>query len=49
MIITGIPFIAFGIVSSRQLLADIQKDDPAARIIGRIIPRQDKKITWVFT
>jgi selenide,water dikinase len=34
---------------SEQLLTAIQKDDPAARIIGRIIPRQDKKITWVFT
>ena len=29
---------------SRQLLGAIQKDDPAARIIGRVLPRQDEKI-----
>jgi selenide,water dikinase len=28
------------------LLSDIQKDDPAARIIGRILPQQNKKIIF---
>jgi selenide,water dikinase len=31
---------------ARQLLVDIQKDDPAARIIGEIVPRQEKKIIF---
>lgn len=28
------------------LLAEIQKDDPAARIVGRILPRQEKKVVF---
>jgi selenide,water dikinase len=31
---------------SGQLLGDIKKDDPAASIIGRILPRQEKKIIF---
>jgi selenide,water dikinase len=31
---------------SLKLLAVIQKDDPAARLIGRILPRQDKTIIF---
>ena len=31
---------------SGELLAAIQKDDPAAQIIGRILPRQDDKILF---
>ena len=31
---------------SRELLAAIQKDDPAARIIGRIVPPQNEKIIF---
>jgi selenide,water dikinase len=31
---------------SRQLLADIQRDDPEARIIGRVLPHQDKIISF---
>ena len=31
---------------SGQLLAAIQKDDPAAAIVGRIVPRQDEKIIF---
>jgi selenide,water dikinase len=31
---------------SRHLLAAIQKDDPQARIIGRILPRQDEIILF---
>jgi selenide,water dikinase len=31
---------------SRQLLAAIQKDDPQARIIGRIVKRQNEIILF---
>lgn len=32
--------------SANSLLADIQKDDPAARIIGKVLPRQDEIILF---